>query len=301
MLSFMLFLTIGVLISGAYAESVTVYVPPLNDCLHRGYWKSIGWVGSTNIYINGNHYNAYCVQYDIHLYAGYTYTAEVIPASDSPGNRSISYILTWYHSSTISNDDGFAIQCAVWKYATGNDPTGSCGIEGSRASQIYNDALGKNVVRPGDVLTLTPNNTAVPVGTSQTVTARIVNASGSPKPGIRILFSTTFGILDKTEGVSDANGEIKVSITSSVEGLAEITASTKGLWAHILDLWRNGCNYQNIIGIGYPELVAKSEFVFVRFFVVPEVPLGTVTVTLTSLAAMVFLSKMEKRRWSETK
>jgi hypothetical protein len=63
-------------------------------------------------------------------------------------------------------------------------------------------------------------------------------------------------------------------------------------------MWRNGCDYQNIIGIGYPELITRTKFVFVRFFIVPEVPLGTITVMLTSLASVAFLSKMNRRRWN---
>jgi len=310
MLSLMFLLMIGGLIGSVYAESVTVIVPPLNDCLHRGYWYSsingkTVWVGSININISNMVYNAYCIQYDVNLYAGYTYTAPLSAAPDLPIWRSISYILTWYHSSSISNNEGFAIQAAIWKYATGTDPTGACNTDGSLASQIYNAASAKNVVRPGDVLTLTPESGAVPVGTSQLLTAKVVNGSGSPKPGVRIKFSTTLGVFtdtgtDKIEGITDANGEVNVGITSSIQGLAEITASTNGMWAHILDMQRNGNNYQDLIGLGYPEIVVKSDIAFVRFFVIPEVSLGTVTVTLTSLAAIVFMSKVERRRWRGT-
>jgi hypothetical protein len=34
--------------------------------------------------------------------------------------------------------------------------------------------------------------------------------------------------LDKIEGITDANGEVKVTITSSVAGEAKVTALTKG-------------------------------------------------------------------------
>lgn len=105
--------------------------------------------------------------------------------SDTPQNRSISYILTWYHSSSITDDDGFAIQCAVWKYATGTDPTGTCSISKSLASYIYGNASGKDVARPGDTLTLTPNNTAVPVGVPQVITAKVANALGQADQALR--------------------------------------------------------------------------------------------------------------------
>jgi len=297
---FALLLTIGSLTSSVNAQSATVVVPSWPAYCHKGYVKNIGgvdvWVGSVNININGAAYNSYCIQYNAYLYDGYTYTAPISAAPDLPKWRSISYILTWYHSSSISNDMGFAIQAAIWNYVPGTDPTGECYKSGSLAQQIFNTASGKNVVRPGDSLTLTPNNTAVPVGSSQIITARIVDASGSPKSGVKILFSTTFGFLDKTEGITDVNGEVKISITSSVAGIAEITASTKGMWAHILDMQRNGHHYQHIIGVGYPELVTKSTFVFVQFFVIPEVSLGTVTVILTSLVTAAVKSKIERHK-----
>jgi len=289
---------------GAYASDVAVYVPSIPGCLHRGYWRKIdgvtGWVGSTNIYIDGVHYNAYCIEYDVYLYAGYTYTATVTEAPDLPKWRSISYILTWYHSPSINNDMGFAIQAALWKYVTGTDPTGASDTSGSLAWQIYSDAQGKNVARPGDRLTLTPDSSAVPVGQPQRLTAKLVNASGYPKAGVKIKFSTSLGVFtdtgtDETEGITDANGEVVVEVKSAVEGVAEVTASTRGMWAYILDLRRNGKDYQNLIGVGYPEIVVKSDVVFVRFFVIPEVPLGTAVVTLTSLAALLLASKMERR------
>jgi len=281
-----------------------------------GYWHKLitgitVWVGSINIYIGGKpqeggeHYNAYCIEYNVFLDPGKTYPQTTLEeAPDEVKWQSISYILTWYHSESITNNDGFAIQVAVWKYATGTDPIAwnfpADQSLKNLAYEIYGDAQGKNVVRSGDTLTLNPRDAAVPVGETQSLTATLSSA----KSGVKIKFKVELpgffvddsggSIGDETEGIT-VDGQVTVKVKSTVEGQVRVEAKTEGKWAYILHMIdQHGKEYQNLIGIGYPEIAAASDVVFVRFFVIPEIPLGTATVTLVSLAALLSKSKIAR-------
>jgi len=277
----------------AASQNVSVYVKSVS----KGRWAKIdgvtGWVGSVNIDVteaSGTHpYESYCIEYDQYVYLGGTYTGTAQSANDLSKWRSVSYILTWYHP-TSDNNEAFAIQAAVWKFATSRDPTGEANDPTKRAYQIYNDALDKDVMRESDTLTLTPENAAVPVNTPQILIAKIVDSSSSPRKGVRILFSTDLGALNRTWGITNEKGEVAVEIVSAAEGIAQVKAETKAYWAQILNLGV----FQDLIGVGYPTVTAKADIAFIRFFVVPEVPLGTATATTLGLLAVVVKTRCRR-------
>jgi hypothetical protein len=265
------------------------------------------WVGSVNLDVTNStgtyHYKSYCIDYNIYITIGQSYTGTAIPASDTTGNRSISYILTWY-SPPENDTEGAATQEAIWKYATGTDPTGQADDTSTMAYKIYTDASDKDVVREGDTLTLNPASSTVPVGTLQKITAKLVDSDNQPRKDVKILFSTTFGTLkiyDETsgtfvngnEGITNNNGEIEIEVTSPIKGEATVTAETKGYWTNIL--WYSN-DVQRIIGIEYPTLTAKTETAFVDFFVVPFDPIGPVAIASLMFTTSGLYFKLRKRK-----
>jgi hypothetical protein len=286
------------LLPATASDPVTVQITGLDKGLSGwGFY----WVGSVNLDITNStgtyHYKSYCIDYDIFIHIGQTYTLlTAAPASESPENKSISYILTWY-SPPDNNTEGAATQEAIWKYATGTDPTGEVNDPSTMAYKIYNDAYDKDVIRDGDTLSLTPVSSTVPVNTPQVIIAKLVDAASQPRKGVKILFSTTFGTLKiydeasgnfviGNEGITDDNGEIEIEVTSPLKGEATVTAETKGYWTYFL--WF-GDGVQRIIGVEYPTVKAETETAFVEFFVVPEVALGVIMATIASFAALGML------------
>ena len=249
---------------------------------YKGEWVSgFGWVGSVKITVDGEPYVEYCIEYDEYISIGGEYTTILIPLEDTLENRAISYILSWYEGDT--NDEAYAIQVAIWKFATGkwvpdNPPR-------PRASEIYNAAYGKNVARPGDVLTLSPSTASVKPSSSLTLIAKLVDANGVPRENVRILFYTDLGTLSRSEGFTDSNGEVEVELFCDKEGVANVQAVTNAYWAYELDLG----DKQNLIPIGCPIAARTLIAVGKITFVIPEVPLGTATVTMLSLSAFITL------------
>ena len=271
--------------SSSAGDQVTVEIVSTE----AGEWVSgFGWVGSVNILVDGEPYVEYCIEYDEYIYIGETYTATLIPLEDTPENRAISYILSWYEGNT--DQEAYAIQVAIWKYATGNwmpdDPPRP------RALEIYNDAYGRNVARPGDVLTLSPASASVKPGSSQVLTAKLVDANGQPRKNVKILFYTDLGTLSSNVGFTDDNGEVKVELYCDEEGVANVQAVTNAYWAYELDLG----DKQNLIPIGCPIEASTLIAVGKITFVIPEVPLGTATVTVLSLFACTALKTKKLRK-----
>ena len=79
-------------------------------------------------------------------------------------------------------------------------------------------------------LSLTPLNDTNPVGSSHTLTAKLVDAAGNPIPGETITFTVIDGPHAGTTGtaVTDANGEATWSYTGTNEGKDTIVATGAG-------------------------------------------------------------------------
>lgn len=70
-------------------------------------------------------------------------------------------------------------------------------------------------------------STRVPVGTSQSVTARYVSG-GAPQAGVTVQFAATAGTLSAPSAVTNANGEATVSISSLTASPATVQATLTG-------------------------------------------------------------------------
>ena len=237
----------------------------------------------TIVVIEGSEYTAYCIEPEVQIITG-SHQMLVEQVIDNSSWRSISYIVTWYHPP---EDDYSAaeIQGAIWRFLDVNpSPYGAA---------IYNEALNKDVVRPGDSLTLTPKNGEASLGETVTLKAKVTDSEGRPRAGVRIFFSTTAGNLDKTEGITDENGEVTIELTATELGRAEVKAWTKGVW---VDGYLKSDKNQDLIVIGYTttttRLTEKSEITFTTF-TIPETPYGTLgaLASLTLALAILVFSK----------
>ena len=190
------------------------------------------------------------------------------------------------HVASPAIDDYTAaeIQGAIWEYLNTNpSPFGS---------SFYDEALGKDVIRPGDTLTLTSSEDEGFIGDTITFTARVIDAHGNPRLGVRILFNTTMGTLDATEGTTNADGEVSVNLTATDPGEAKITAWTKGTW---VNQYLTSPEVQDLIIVGYTTtLTATSEVTFTTF-VIPEDTFGTLGILASLIAALTLFIRFKKR------
>jgi hypothetical protein len=194
------------------------------------------------------------------------------------------------------------VQGALWKILNNIIPSFIPSSYHSGINAFCSEASGKDVVRNGDILEwVSPqagNNTIIVAGHGETVTlvARIghlENGDWVARSGVKVLFSATGGdSLDKTFDWTNSSGMVEVQVTiPDGAGSVEVKASTKGLWPQkYLDL---SGNQQDLIGIGttYELTVSTSMFIIAYIHVVPEVPLGTLTVIATCFAAYILKTR----------
>ena len=206
-------LAVGLTFQAVHAqETIQIDIERSEKGLH--FSAGNGWrlAGETIVRIGDSEYAAYCIEPNVQIIPG-LHEMLIKQVVENSSWRSISYILTWYHPP---EDDSSAaeIQGAIWQFLDVNpSPYGS---------KIYEEALDKDVVRPGDRLTLTPRNGEASLGETVTLKAKLTDSEGRPRPGVKILFSTTTGTLDRTEGITDANGEVTVDLTSAEPGKAKV-------------------------------------------------------------------------------
>ena len=282
---------------------VTVYIYPIDEPVEwRGRTFEMGgsryWVGEIHIQYGGvppegNHTRAYCLQYDVILHTGRSYTYEVVDAEDTVKWRAVSYVLSWYDPPK-DDDEGAAVQGAIWNLTTGYDPSGY-------GLGLASEAYGKDVIRRGDTMEwLTPVGYVGP-GEEITLTVAVKRADdsgadGSGRAGVRVLFETSAGTLDKDEAFTDSNGEASVTLTAPSEScVVEVKAHTRGVWPKVY--LRNG-ETQDLIGLGDGlELTLTTEVIVIaRIFVVPEFPFGTIAAV--SVCFLALLIKARRLRWS---
>jgi hypothetical protein len=207
--------------------------------VRSGHWATVGWVGSVNIKVDNVPYVEYCIEYDQHIYLGGTYAATIKTPDDIDKWRSVSYILTWYAldnnlDPVDNNDEAYAIQVAIWKYTKGQWVPDDPPVQ--RAIDIYNDALGRNVARPGDVLTLSSDSQNVPPNMPVKITAQLTPS----RTNVKIQFSTDTGVftngLKEIEVFTDGTGKAETTVVCPPTGEVKVTAKTRAYWVNVLDL-----------------------------------------------------------------
>jgi hypothetical protein len=248
------------------------------------------WAGEIKIQVNGEQTRAYCMQWDVNLYTTtYTYTLTDVPDPDNPTWRAISYLLTWY-DPPVDNNIAAAIQGSFWKLLTGTDP--SHFSETSPGNALYEEATTKDVIHQGDTLTWLVSEAYAGPGETVTLTAIVKDSANQGRPNVKVLFETTGGTLDKTEGFTDAEGKVSVTLTAPAPSgqIVHIEASTSRVWPEIY-LYHSST--QDLIGLGTSlNLTAKQDIIVVaQIHVVPEIPFGALAAVVTCFFAYKLKAK----------
>jgi hypothetical protein len=313
----LLLASIGVAV---YADiTVNVLIGNPNGGSVKGRWSNGYWVGEIPITVSNGpsqQTKAYCIDFDKTINIGIAYAARVTAVTENAEWRAVSYILTWYHPP--ANDDAaVANQVAIWRLL--NVTRGRVYVKpdwlytsfDSAGNALADIAKGKDVVRQGDVFQwiepVTTNQSAVMGDPGETITfkAKLTNSTGTPRPGVRIVFSATLRpeniTLDSTHMYpsvthTDSNGiaEVTVKVPEDMTNgkSIEVKASTKSVWPQLyLDL--NDAARQDLIGIGttFELTVSTNVCVLAYISVIPEVPLGTLTAGAACAFAFVFWKK----------
>jgi hypothetical protein len=303
-----------------YADiTVNVLIGNPNGGSAKGLWSNGYWVGEIPITVSNGpsqQTKAYCINFDRTVKIGSTYPAELAAVTENAEWRAVSYILTWYHPPT-NGDAAAANQVAIWRllnttrgypYVT---PSWLSPSLDSAGNALAEEVKGKDVVRQGDVFQwiepVTTNQSAVMGNPGEMITfkAELTDADGTPRPGVRVLFTATLRPdnveLDSTYVSpsvthTDSSGiaEVTVKVPETIKNgeSIEVKASTKSVWPQLyLDL--NDKARQDLIGIGttFELTVSTNVCVLAYILMIPEVPLGTLTAGAACAFAFVFWKK----------
>jgi hypothetical protein len=315
----LLFASLGAVVYAQIQVSVYIRNPLSNGA--KGVVSGSYWVGEipitvSNTTVSAQETEAYCMNFDRTINIGSTYPAGLAAVTDTAEWRAVSYILTWYHPPA-SNDAAAANQVAIWRLL--NSTRGYPYVTPSWLSPSLNGAgntlaeevKNKDVVRQDDVFQwiepVTTNQSAVMGDPGETITfkAKLTDAAGTPRPGVRVLFTAILRpdniALDSTHispsvTHTDSSGIAAVDVTvpediQNGESI-EVKASTKSVWPQLyLDL--NDEARQDLIGIGttFELTVSTNVCVLAYISVIPEVPLGTLTAGVACAFAFVFWKK----------
>lgn len=286
-----------VLATNVWVDVLNPFSDEGGDC--KGGQYGCYWVGEIPINLSSSpnmqdaeRTRAYCMQYDKTIRINDPpYSASITDVVDNDTWKSISYILTWYDPPS-NDDEAVKIQAAIWQILGNGVPTWL--PDELNGSDLVAEAFGKDVIRESDRLFLTPEKEVIDDDETVILTANITKSDDKGRKGVKIIFSVDIGSLNKYEGVTDENGEVEVTLTPSGNGIANVTAYTKGVWAQrYLDLDEE--NRQDLIGFGttYQLTTFKYLFVFREIFVIPEFAFGTL-----SAVVMCFLALIVKRKKS---
>jgi hypothetical protein len=326
----LLLASIGVAVYADTAVSVYIRNPLNGSNGAKGVVSGSYWVGEIPITVSGDATDqqtmAYCMNFDKTVYVGSTYAAELAAVTDTAEWRGVSYILTWYHPPADGNAAAVN-QVAIWRLLNGTrgyvyykEPWLTTALDNA-GNALAEEVKDKDVVRQGDIFQwiepVTANQSAVMGKPGETITfkAQLTDASGTPRPGVRVLFTAVLRpdnvTLDSAHVYpavthTDSNGiaAVTVKVPEDMQNgeSIEVKASTKSVWPQLyLDL--NDNNRQDLIGIGtcYALTVSTNVCVLAKILVVPEVPLGTLTAGLACAFGFVFWKKSGHLKKQKTK
>jgi len=307
-----------------YAQTqISVYIrnPLKSSNGAKGVISAKYWVGEipvtvSNSTVAAQQTKAYCMNFDKTVYSGSTYSSQATAVTDSTEWKAISYLLTWHHPPA-DNNAGAANQVAIWRLLNstrGYDyykmPWLTPTLDNA-GSALADEVLNKDVAREGDVFQwiepVTTNQSAVMGNPGETVTfkAKLTDAYGTPRSGVKIIFSAMLNP-DNTEldpsyispevTHTDSNGiaEVTVKVPDDITNgeRVEVKASTKSVWPQMyMDL--DDERRQDLIGIGttFELTVSTNVCVLAFILVIPEVPLGTLTAGVACAFAFMFWKK----------
>ena len=314
--------SIGAVVYAQVQVSVSIRNPLAVSNGAKGVVSGNCWVGEIPVTVSGDaecgdqQTQAYCMNFDKTVYVGDTYSAGLAAVTDTVEWRAVSYLLTWYQPPA-DNDAGAANQVAIWRLLNstrGYDyyklPCLTPALDNA-GSALADEVLNKDVVRPGDVLEwiepVTTNQSAIPGNPGDEITfkVKLTDASGTPRPDVKILFSAVLSPanveldaanVSPAETHTDSNGiaAVTVKVPDDIKNgeRVEVKASTKSVWPQMyLDL--DDCRRQDLLGIGttYELTVSTNVCVIAYITVIPEVPLGTLTAGIACGFAFMFWKK----------
>ncbi len=307
-----------------YAQTqVSVYIRnPLNlSNGAKGVVSGNCWVGEIPVTVSSSSEDAqetvaYCMNFDKTIYAGRTYSAQTAAVTDSVEWKAISYLLTWYHPPTDANAAAVN-QVAIWRLL--NDTRGydyymmpwlTANLDNA-GNALADEVLNKDVAREGDIFQwiepVTSNQSAVAREPGEEVTfkAKLTDAYGTPRAGVKILFSAVVSPdnveLDAAnvypaEAYTDSDGivEVTVKVPDNVTygDRVEVKASTKGVVPQMyMDL--DDDRRQDLLGIGttFELTVSTNVCILASILVIPEVAFGTLTAAVVIGFAFMFWKK----------
>jgi hypothetical protein len=313
----------------AAVETLQVYVYIMNPLDSANGVKGVNsggyWVGEIpmkvgndigTVVTSGEQTKGYCMNFDKTIYVGSKYPTHMGGVTDTAEWRAVSYILTWY-DPPADNTGGAENQVAIWRMLNntrGYDyakPSWLSQELDNAGSSLADVAYGKDVIRNGDVFQwIEPvagnmSSTGANPGESIAFKAKITTSDGTPKAGVKVLFSAAVTpedsalnstYLNPAETHTDNDGIAEVTVTVPPDTQSgskiEVKAYTKGVWPQMyLDL--DDDRRQDLIGFGtsYELTVSTDVWIVAFLFVIPEVPLGTLAAGLTFAFAFLFWKK----------
>jgi hypothetical protein len=326
-----LFASMAVAVYGDAQVSVYVQNPLSSTNGAQGVISDRHWVGEIPVTVSNTsepaqQTKAYCMNFDKTVYAGSTYSSQATAVMDTADWRAVSYILTWYNPPADSGAAA-ANQVAIWRllnntrgYDYYKEPWLSPTLD-SAGNALAEEVKDKDVVRQDDVFQwiepVTTNQSALVGDPGDVITfkAKLTDAYGAPRPGVRIIFTAVLrpddveldsANLCPAVTHTDNNGIAEVSVTVPTDmkngESIEVKASTQSVWPRLyLDL--DDERRQDLVGIGttFELTVSTNVCVLASILVIPEVPLGTLTAGVACAFAFVYWKKKGHGKEQKTK
>lgn len=175
-------------------------------------------------------YPTYCMDIDISTQNGNRYEL-----GGSGADPNIIWILNNYYPNTglpdgLSNrEKGAAVQLAIWHFSNGLDlSSGTPEDVFAAARAIVDYASSASIPQIPSTLDLAPSSSTNPLGAQHTVTATVLDPSGSAVSGQEVTFSVAGAnpSANPVSVVTDANGQSTFTYTGTNAGDDTIAAAT---------------------------------------------------------------------------
>jgi len=246
-----------------YADPVPASDPDVATFVSLGNYRNIyihyynGFrpAGVLNMSYQGDIYPSFCIDLFTPISIGNTLLVNGALSPEILENVDwckVNYIIQNYNP--INNDEAAAIQAAIWYFTTapygpypGTNPPKyqfmtftNTNDDGdpvrARALEIIEAAEESECMSYPFSITLTPESATLPNGQSLLLTATVYDQHGNPLPGIDVKLETDKGTLSATSGVTDSNGQVKVTLTTAglSNTIANIQAWVEGKYGTLL-------------------------------------------------------------------